>query len=155
VAVVRADLYDRSLRRPAAWAVAEARFNGRTIARGMSDMNGRLALVFAYPEPQASWASPPAEVTSPAVPLMAPLAEQRWLLDLAVRYDRTAPVRTVPDLCEALAQAPAQCLADASPESLPVTGIALRYGEATVIRTANTSGEERGCLLITTGGSPL
>jgi len=154
-ATVRADLYDRSLRGPAAWAVVEARLDGRTIARGMSDRGGRLVLLFAYPEPQASWASPPMAVTSPASAPMVPLSEQRWPIEIVVRYDRTTEVRKVPDLCDALAQAPARVVADAASSSLDFSGTTLRYGEAAVLRTANTLGEERGRLLVVTGGSPL
>jgi hypothetical protein len=168
VAVVRAELYDKSRQGPAAWAVVDARFNGRTIARGMSDRAGRLVLLFAYPEPQASWASPPMAVTSPAAAPMVPLAEQQWSVDLAVRYDRsllqpdarvggdaTAAIREAPDLCDALGQAPAGFLADEASPSLDLTGITLRYGEANVLRTANTAGRERGRLLVITSGSPL
>jgi hypothetical protein len=166
-ATVRAELYDRSLQAPAAWAVVDARFEGRTIARGMSDRGGRLVLLFAYPEPQASWASPPIAVTSPAAP-MVPLSEQRWPIDIVVRYDRsllrhdvtvrrdrTAAIREVPDLCDALAQAPARVVADAASSSLDFSGTTLRYREAAVLRTANTLGDERGRLLVGTGGSPL
>ena len=167
-AIVRAELYDRSLQGPAAWAVVDARLNGRTIARGMTDRHGRLVLLFAYPEPQASWASPPIAVTSPAATPMGPLADQRWSIDIVVRYDRsllrhdvasrgdrTAAIREVPDLCDALAQAPAALLADAASPSFDLTAITLRYGEAAVLRTANTLDQERGRLLVITGGSPL
>jgi hypothetical protein len=168
VAVVRAELYDKSRQGPAAWAVVEGRFNGRTIARGMSDRAGRLALLFAYPEPQASWASPPMAVTSPAAAPMVPLAEQQWSIDLAVHYDRTllqpdvrtggdatAAIREAPDLCDALGQARAAFLADQASPSLELAGTTLRYGEANVLRTANTAGQERGRLLVITSGSPL
>lgn len=168
MAVVRAELHDRSARIPAAWAVVDARLNGRTIARGMTDRGGRLALHFAYPEPLASWASPPAVLTSPASVPMLPLAEQRWPIALAVRYDRSllrrdlaigadgaTAIREVPDLCDAFAQAPASLLADVAAPSLELTEITLRYGEATILRTANTLGHERGQVLVVTSGSPL
>jgi hypothetical protein len=167
-AIVRAELYDRSLQGPAAWAVADARFNGRAIARGMSDRDGRLVLLFAYPEPQASWASPPIAVTSPAATPMVPLAEQRWSIDIVVRYDRsllrrdvairgdrTAAIREAPDLCDALAQAPSRLVGDAASPPFDLTEVTLRYGEAAVLRTANTLGKERGHLLVITSGSPL
>jgi hypothetical protein len=154
-AVVHADLYDRSARRPAAWAVAEGRFDGRVIARGMADRKGHLVLLFPYPEPQSAWTSPPAPPTSPPSPLKPPLSQQSWSVEIAVRYERTASIRDVPDLCEALAQPRAGLLADAGRPSLPLSEIALRYGDRAVLRTANTSGEERGCVLVITSGSPL
>ena len=155
VAVVHADLYDRSARRPAAWAVAEARFDGRAIARGMADREGRLILLLPYPEPQASWTSPPAAPTSPPSPPKLPLAQQSWSVEIAVRYERTPSIPDVPDLCGALAQPPVQLLADAGSPSQRLTEITLRYGERAVLRTANTGGEERGRVLVITSGSPL
>lgn len=154
-AIVRAELYDRSARRPAAWAVVDASFNGRVIARGMADRNGGLVLLFAYPEPQALWTSPPAAATSPATsPPMLPLSQQSWWIDLTVRYARAESIPDVPDLCDALAQPPAQLLDDAASPSHDLTRVRLRYGEAAVLRTTNTAEHERGVLVITSG-SPL
>lgn len=154
-AVVHADLYDRSARRPAAWAIAEARFDGRVIARGMADRKGHLILLFPYPEPQALWTSPPAVPTSPPSPPRLPLAQQSWPIEIALRYERTASIPDVPDLCGALAQPLVQLLGDAGSPSQPLTEITLHYGERAVLRTANTVGEERGRVLMITSGSPL
>lgn len=154
-ATIRAQLYDRSAKRPASWAVVDARLDGRTIARGMADSQGHLAVLLPYPEPQSSWTSPPADSTSPASPPRLPLSQQRWTIGIEVRYERAFASRRVPDLCEALAQAPAQLLADAGSPSQELTQFTLQYGVPAVLRTANATAHERGHVLVTTGGSPL
>jgi hypothetical protein len=154
-AVVRAQLLDRSARRPASWAMVDLRLDGRVIARGMADRDGRVVLLFPYPEPQSAWVSSPAEVMAPSSPPRLPLEEQRWELDLEVRYERTAVPAPVPDLCEALAQPAAEAVADDTSPTAPLTRLTLRYGERMVLRTANTAAHERGWLVVTTGGSPL
>jgi hypothetical protein len=152
-AIVRADLYDRSAKRPASWAVVDATLDGRPVARGMADDQGHLLLLFAYPEPQSSWSSPPA--ASPASPPRLPLSEQSWAIDIMARYERGLATREVPDLGEALTQSSADLLADAGSPSANLTQLTLQYGATTVLRTANTIGTERGYVLVTTGGSPL
>ena len=53
---------------PAAWAVLEAHVPGRPVVRGIADAQGRIALIFAYPEPVTNvLESPP--VSSPLSPL--------------------------------------------------------------------------------------
>jgi hypothetical protein len=152
VASIRADLWDVGVRRQAAWAVVDAAVDGRPVARGMADAQGQLALFFAYPEPPAMWASPP--IGSPAVPPRVPLADQRWDVDLTVRYARRAGVAPVPDLCDALRQPPAELVADAMSPAPPMTRVVLRYGEGAVLRTANTGDADRGRVWVMTAGSP-
>lgn len=152
-ATIRGHLFDRSARHPASWAIVDAKLDGRVIAHGMADGDGQLLLLFPYPEPQSSWISPPP--ASPASPPRRPLADQSWPIDIEVRYDRTLPRHAAPDVGDALAQHPAGLLADAASPSLPLTQITLQYGSAAVLRTADTTSEERGHVLVITSGSPL
>jgi hypothetical protein len=149
-AIIRADLFDRAAGHGAAWAVVEAMLDGQTVARGMADDKGRLVLLLRYPEPQSAWTSPASPASSPR----SPLSEQSWTLDLVVRYERALPARAVPDLCDALAQSPAQLLADAGSPSIDLLQCTLHYGSTTVLRTAGTFGNEHGCVLVITSGSP-
>jgi hypothetical protein len=118
MAVLRADLWDPRggpdhTGGPAAWAVLTAHVPGRPVVRGIADAQGRVVLIFAYPEPITNvLASPPS-----ASPLSPPaggtsLREQSWSLTLEAAYTPWDPVPAVPNLDDLLAQSPAQLWED-------------------------------------------
>src|SRR5216684_5469045 len=79
LARVSADLWDSEAGRPAAWAVLEVWAGGAPAYRGVADQDGRVAVLFAYPEPPLHAASPPPGGSRA-------LSHQTWPLTLTVRY---------------------------------------------------------------------
>jgi hypothetical protein len=138
LAVVRAELWDVELDRPAAWAVLEITPAGAPPVRGIADELGRVLVLLAYPEPQWTGSSPP--------PGSRALADQTWSLDVGVRYDPAGSsprlpepgTGVAPDLCTVLAQAPATPLEALSPAT-PLTGATLAFGRQLMLRTPGRS----------------
>lgn len=89
MAVVRATLWDPDAGAPAAWAVLAVRRSGQRVGHGIADDQGRVAVLFPYPEPAVASGSPPAGLQ---------MAEQSWLLEIQANYERTSPPQPVPDL---------------------------------------------------------
>jgi hypothetical protein len=162
MAVLRADLWDPQGGQdqrgaPASWAVLEAQLPGRPVVRGMADAQGRIALIFAYPEPVTNVLESP--------PLMSPLStveggtalrQQTWPVTLQAAYAPRHPVPATPNLDEALTQPPAQ-LWDVwddvgRTELMPVT---LRFGQELIVRSRDAGRRPRPALFITPAGSPL
>ncbi len=145
LAVVRADLWNASSDRPAAWALLEVQADtpaGSTFSRGMADEDGRVVVAFAYPEmpPPPAPASPPSPRTG--------LSAQSWDLALSVRFAGLPGTRRRPqDLCVILGQAHGTLLQQQSPAQ-PLTGGTLLYGQELVLRT---SGDAQGRLLVLPG----
>jgi hypothetical protein len=131
-AALRAELQD-SGGGPAAFAVLEVRHAGLLLGRGLAGADGRVLVVFPYPEPQPAGDSPPRPV---------PILRQEWLLEITVRYRRSLPVLTpdpggpaFPELCAALRQPPATLHEAGSPPRV-VTEASLGFGRETVLRSA-------------------
>jgi hypothetical protein len=135
---VRAALQDALTGAKAAYAVLEVHVDGQLLARGVADERGEVAAVFAYPEVTAlpPW-SPPG-----APPPRLRLVEQKWTIDVTVKYRRNLPRfplepvrreardavrREAPDLCDVLQQPVATILT-----SLPVP-LEVQYGEELVL----------------------
>ena len=153
-AVVRAELHepvpsDPTETRPAPWAVVELDVPGREVpVRGMADRNGRVLLLFPYPEPEGgAFVSPPGG---------AALLAQEWTLPVRVFFTRPEPVPETPDLrATLLAQAPAVAWESDSPFSLPLGETVVRFGLTTVLRSRESAtGKDLTYVLITGGGSP-
>jgi hypothetical protein len=148
MAVIRAELREPLDGRPAAWALVEARHEGRLLSRGLSDEKGRIALIFAYPEPQRDpMVSPPGSA----------LADQEWSIQLTAAYEPPAVARTIPDLTHVLSQAPATIWrkwGDASRREL-LDSAQLRFGQELVLRSIDPGANlEMSVLLIAPAGSP-
>jgi hypothetical protein len=143
LAVVRAELHVAGQDVPAAWATLEATLNGSLLARGLADDQGRVVLLFPYPEPLLL------ELESPPPGTQRPFTQQSWSLDFTVRYDAPAgPMPRLPDLCQALSQWPAQVE--------PLASTTLVYGQELVLRgLQNVSPPAvRSVVLVTPAGSP-
>jgi len=158
MAVIRADLWDPGAGPdqqggPAAWAVLEAHVPGRPAVRGLADAQGRVAVIFAYPELVTSGLNSPPD--SP--PLSPPaggmsLREQAWPITLQAAYERRNPVPQILPLSEILAQSPAQ-LWDVFSQT-EMTQVALRFGQELVLKSSNVQGKPQSALWITPAGSP-
>ncbi len=137
-AVIYAELWDAIANAPAAWALLEARSNGRAPIWGIADGKGRVSLIMPYPEPLAF--EPPAANQSGKA-----LTEQVWPLQLHAFYGVEQIVPVLPDLCETLRQPAATLWADAG-RTGQLTRADLHFGQGLVLRSQN---EEKGRLLIT------
>lgn len=151
LAALRATLWDAAADAPAAWALLEARVAGGPTVRGLADREGRVALVFPYPEPAgfAEQSPPPA----------GPFGRQEWAVQLFASY---APEPTAPSLARlpgALRQPRATLWADAA-RTVPLTRATLRAGQELVVRSVEASPDTPPSntplpvLLITPAGSP-
>jgi len=130
-AVVRAQLWDVTNNQPAAWTLVEASYEGHFLARGFADRQGRLALLFPYPEPTYSISSPPG---SPPIGDHPPLVDQSWLIQLHAFYAPQFPMPEIPDLCQIFNQSPATLLSTLSPVS-PLTELLLHYAQELIVRS--------------------
>lgn len=131
-AALRAELQD-TVGGPAAFAVLEVRHAGLLLGRGFAGADGRVLVVFPYPEPQPEGGSPPR---------LVPILHQEWPLEITARYRRGLPAATpdpgepaFPELCAALRQPPAT-LHEGSSSPRAVIGASLGFGRETVLRSA-------------------
>ncbi|MCD9185034.1 MAG: hypothetical protein LUM44_01265 [Pyrinomonadaceae bacterium] len=138
MSVIRASLFETD-EKPASFAVLEARFEGNLIARGIADGNGRIALIFPSLSPQNNpIVSPPAQATRIS------LAEQKWDLDLTLKYQPNVFVSSpsasvsdeekLPDLKLVLAQAKATLWANTEKTEEFTTAV-LRFGKELILRS--------------------
>jgi len=124
---------------PASWAVVDVHVAGQPPVRGVADREGRVAVVFPYPEPIAS----PARPSSPPFAAGQSLWDQEWPVRLDAFYDPSTPASDTPDLCRTLNQPPALLWAGSS-GARPLPDQMLRYGQELVVRD----------LFLTAAGSP-
>ncbi|HEY0004491.1 MAG TPA: hypothetical protein VGB17_06740 [Pyrinomonadaceae bacterium] len=156
MAVLRLELYEASAsetesetdeersRKPAAWAMLEARSGGRLLGRGLADEQGRMMLVFAYPSPQNT--SNPVGSAPGSFSAGLPFLKQEWTIELQAYYGPDAllsppsppsppgsPPSSVvagsqlPDLSRLLDQPPADLFLDEA-QMETVTEVSLMYG---------------------------
>ena len=131
---------------PAAWAMLEVHSAGQPPVRGFADAQGRVALIFPYPEP-LDFADDPEDPTSLAAGL--PLTEQIWAVQLQAMYTPLLPVPPIPDLCAILMQSPAQLWQD-SAQTQQLAEVQLRFGQELVVRSHDTAtGQPLSNLFIT------
>ena len=136
--VLRAELRDESqfdtrkeTYAPASWAMLEAWYDGQRVGRGLADRQGRIVVLFPYPEP----INPP--ISSPPTPRTA-LTSQVWPIELRAFYSPLVPVPQSPDLCAALTQSPATLLSSLSPPT-PLTAVNVAYGVDAIVKTVGRS----------------
>lgn len=153
MAAIRADLLEPN-GTPAAWAVIEARSpEGKTV-RGMADGQGRIALLFPYPEPvMDSIGSPPdSGMISPPAGGRS-LKEQEWNIELRAFYSPASSVPVMADLRAALSQAEATLWSEY--EMFEMAEATLRFGQELILRSRNpVDGSEESFLLIEPAVSP-
>jgi len=139
MSVMRAELRE-SAEKAASFAVLEARFNSNLIARGIADRNGQIVLMFPALSPQNNpFTSPPSDATRIS------LADQKWNLDLTLKYDpkvfQTSPplstetsAEVLPDLRLVLAQASGKLWANAGKTESFTTAV-LQIGKELILRS--------------------
>jgi hypothetical protein len=92
--VIRAELHYHASGQPAAWAFVEASYSSggtRRTARGLADRQGRVIVMFAYPEGRrrAFNSSPPGDSRG--------ISQQEWTVDLTIFHDRSVPAEAAAD----------------------------------------------------------
>jgi hypothetical protein len=147
LAVVRAQLVDAATHQPAAHALMTVHILGQTVAYGLADAYGGIAVLFPYPAfTTVAGGSPP------GTPL-APGGVQHWEVSIGVRYAPAAlavpPGATLPDLRSIVSQAPGTIWTTVASQSLSLLSAELMFGQELVLRTDETS-----VLLIGAAASP-
>ena len=146
---------------PARWAVVEARMAGSRLARGVADERGRVALIFAYPEPVThALGSPPGLGVSPPGAQGPAVRDQQWTVEITASYSALNPeppypgASVLPNLVDVLAQGPAIIWSD-SERASPLTETVLSFGQELLVRSRDAAtGEQRSVLFISPAGSP-
>jgi hypothetical protein len=132
MAVLRADLKDGATNKLAAWAVLEARLEGQPPVQGIAGKDGRIVLVFPYPEPVSGpLGSPPG---FPPSGERKPLLEQKWAVTLQAWYSASASIPDRPDLSTVFTQQPATLYATVLPEKT-LTSVTLEFGKDLIVKT--------------------
>lgn len=129
LAVLRTELRVAGTTRAAAWALVEARLNGRLLARGLADEAGRVALFFPWPAMESL------PLLNPSLPGSgAALDEQAWTIQVRAFYQQlqaTAPTPgwpALPELRSLLAQIETPAVLWADTNGLPWQSSTLRFG---------------------------
>ena len=138
MSVIRAELRETE-EKAASFAVLEAHFNGNLIARGIADREGRIVLMFPALSPLQNPLSSPPNATR------VTLAEQKWNLDLTLKYEpdvfQASPQSSteiegevLPDLRFALAQKSGKLWANAEKTENLTTAV-LQLGRELILRS--------------------
>ncbi len=120
--------------KPAAWAMLEAHVAGHPLVRGFADEEGRIGLIFPYPEP-VDFADNPESPVSLAAGL--PLTQQTWPVQLQAMYTPLSTVPPIPDICTTFMQSPAKLWLD-SAQNQQLTEVTLKFGQELVVRSYDT-----------------
>ena len=136
MAVVRAEVHDRSTDEPAGNAVVELTLPGGRREYGIAGDDGRVALVFPHPRFEPTVLSPPPTADDAREPAS-------WAASVRVRFDRPAQVPTAPglppDLGSLFGQSPAPIWATAAGPPATELGVTLVLGQEAVLRTEGES----------------
>jgi hypothetical protein len=153
LAVVRAQIFEDGGNTPAAWALVEvsATVLNRTVsAQGVADSEGRLALIFPYPEPaNVSLGSPVAN--GPQL-----LSQQTWTLIFRAWHTFDPKPGDFVDLDRVLglaARTPDNLWDDGSP-FIPFTAAELVFGRELIVPVRLPGDPRPRKLFITPAGSP-
>jgi hypothetical protein len=124
LAIVRMELRELATERAAAWALVEAAYfsaGSRRTVRGMADRQGRVLLIFPYPEGQRRPFnhSPPGSSRG--------LSQQEWTLAFTVFYEASDQPEEAADYGRRLAQPAVPAWGGPSP-IMPLTDESLRFG---------------------------
>jgi hypothetical protein len=147
-AVIRAELWDEVTGAPASWAMVDALLPASPPVRGLADRDGRVAVIFPYPEPpDEAFGSPPG---SPPHGAGLSMFSQSWEVELRVYYAPSRQPAVAPDLGDAFMQPEATLWADSTRTRPLGTGV-LQFGRELIVRSA---GDPHGRLLVRSIGSP-
>jgi hypothetical protein len=134
LAVVYAQLRESGTDRAAAWALLTASIGGEVRGLGLADTEGRVAVMFPYPEPpRMALSSPPAA-----------RSEFHWQVELEAHCRVTSPPAAPPeiaDLGSVLSQLdlpPRALLGSTLSPPLPLSALPLEYRVALTARTQAT-----------------
>jgi hypothetical protein len=149
MAVVRAQIEELGTKKPAAGALLEIEASSASMpatrARGFADNEGRVVVMFPYPE----LAPPPSQRLSPPAGGQS-LSSRQWSVRARIFWGPTPAGDGLPDICALLNEQPErEPVGTISPlEPLPVQ--TLRYGQELVLR----SEKSLPVLFINTAASP-
>ncbi|MGO1068745.1 hypothetical protein [Lysobacter sp. CA199] len=142
LAVVYAQMREAGSGQVAAWSLLAVNIAGQRCGIGLADREGRVAVMFAYPEPpRAPLASPPAE-----------RADFAWTVELDAYWAPLSPPSTppaVPDLAQVLMQLATPCAVVDSLSS-PAPRRRLDYRRALTARTEGQNAADASWLLLST-----
>ena len=138
LAVVRAQLREAGSARAAAWTPLDVSVDGMVRGLGLSDADGRVAVLFGYPEPpRMALASPPVARN-----------DFTWEVELTAYGAPTSPPRvpaSAADLADVLAALATPRPAIVSLDS-PGAPLRLAYREELIARTAGATGDDASYL---------
>jgi len=139
LAVVRAQLRIAATGKPAAWALVRVDCEGERVCTGLSDREGRVALMFAYPEPLPKHLAPPPPPPPPSQPLAIP--QKQWTIALEARYTPRAAGEPVPDMesLERILAQPVRALLKSVAPDVVLPGQTLKLGSELVVHSAGSS----------------
>lgn len=133
LAVIHAELRELGTERPASWAILCASVGNANCGIGMADYQGRVSVIFPYPDRARPVLSSPPPAKN----------DFRWDVELSAYY---VPVQTSPstseiaDLTRTLKQldSPRPLLASTLPPMHELRPLPLQYGIPLTVRTAET-----------------
>jgi hypothetical protein len=146
LAVVYAQLRESGADRFAAWAVVTASIGGEVRGLGVADDEGRLAVMFPYPEPPRMSLSSPPQARS----------EFHWQVELQAYYRVGSPpaaAAEIADLGEVLSQLelpPRPLLGSAPSPAVPLGPLPLEYRGRLTARTEATPAGPSSFLFVST-----
>ena len=142
LAVVYAQMREIGVGRAAAWSLLAANIDGMPAGLGMADGQGRVAVMFPYPEPPRAPLSSPPEARS----------DFRWLVDLTAFCTPASPTVAapdIPDLADVLGQLASPCTVIDSMSS-PAVPRRLDYRVPMTAKTEGQPEADASWLLIST-----
>ncbi|HEY2031753.1 MAG TPA: hypothetical protein VGH20_21320 [Myxococcales bacterium] len=155
--VLRAELWDATLGKPAAWAMLEAQTPGAALrgepkVRALADHRGCVALHFPLPDEQDFDGG---SFDSPSGSSGAPLGARTWTVNVSARYGRIAQapdtVRRIdppiPDLCAAISQPQASLWNQLN--ALPLGTVSMRFGQETSLASVDPGAAPPSVVLVT------
>jgi hypothetical protein len=130
-AVVRAHVYDPQRGSPAAYAVIDAVYESRVLARSIADRDGKLLLTFDYPAPNGD--SLDGDSSDP----------DQWTIRLVAHYSpypADEPLPGFADICRTFSQADATLWEDwsESGSSNALSEVTLVYRQHQILRSNNS-----------------
>lgn len=145
LAVVYAQLRESGADRAAAWGLLTVGIDGDVRGLGLADREGRIAVMFPYPEPPRTTLSSPPEARN----------DFRWQVELEAYYDvgsPQVPAPEIPDLGHVLSQldVPRELLGSTLSPTLPLPALPLEYRVPLSARTEVTPAGSSSFLFVST-----